>query len=400
MIIIRLFKKVMSIGNEYSWMKWVQIAFGIIALIITVAFFRNFGSMMMSGGIIGVILTLIIFVVLFGPTLLIMMGAAALIGVAIGGGVSAAKQRKSFKETAQTGSAELMVLEKLRIKSQVLDFLFILAVIGLIILGIAVASPLFDAFGEAGLYGYMIIAGILLVAFLIAKAPVKKRYNDAFRELVVTKGLESVFDNLDFRPNEALDEAVVKASALFPRYDVYRGNDYLVADYSGRHFSQSDIHLQEERKETYRDSDGDMHTRTIYVTVFKGRLMVFNYDAISNEPVAVYDRQGGKPKGADLIQTELDAFNKRFYIIAPNPEAALRILTPPVLEGIVLAANKLKFPLYISFREDKLYVALANGDSFEAADGDATLSEQRSKVTDEIKSMLDLVDNLYLKKQS
>ncbi len=101
--------------------------------------------------------------------------------------------------------------------------------------------------------------------------------------------------------------------------------------------------MQEEREKTYRDKDGKLETRTVYVNIFRGRLMVFDYDAISNEPVAVYDRHGGKPKSTETIQTELDAFNRKFYVVAPNPTAALRILTPPVLEGThhhqVLAGN-------------------------------------------------------------
>lgn len=127
--------------------------------------------------------------------------------------------------------------------------------------------------------------------------------------------------------------------------------------------------------------------------------MVFDYDAISDEPVAVYDRRGKRAKNSEAIQTELYAFNRQFSIAAPNPAAALRILTPPVLEGIVLARAKLGRPMYLSFKNDKLYIALANGDGFEAAGGDATLSEQRKRVANEITSMLSLLDTLYLKNE-
>lgn len=400
MKIIKNLKKLLGFESEYSWMKWLKMAFAIVAIIIAFAFLSNFGLFIMEGGIIGAIIGIVLFVVLFGPILLAMMGVATLISLLIGGTLSGVKQQKSLKETAQTGSAELMALEKLRMKSQTLDLVFILTAIGLVILGLFLAEALYDSLDEVGIYGYMILAAVVLIVFWVKKAPVKARYNNEFKEQVVIKGLESVLSNLFFRPKEKLDEALVKAAALFPGYDIYSGNDYLTADYNGHHFVQSDIHLQEMREETYRDDDGNIQTRTIYTTLFRGRLMVFDYDAISDEPVAIYDRDGGKPKSTENIQTELDAFNQKFYIVAKNPEAALRILTPPVQEGIVLASNKLKFPLHLSFREDKLFVALASGDSFEAGGGDATLSEQRRKVIDEIKAMLDLVDNLYLKKQS
>lgn len=395
---MKFIRKLLGFDSPNSWMKWLKMSVAAVAIIMAYAFWSNFGDFVMDGGIIGAILSLILFVLFFAPILFVMLGIASLIGIVIGGTKSGIKQHKSFKETAATGSTELMTVEKLRMKSQLLDFLFVLAVIGLIVLGFFAIEPLFDAFGEVGTYGYMILAGVVLVGFWLAKLPVKQRYSNAFKENVVKKGLESVFDNMDFRPKEKLDEALVKGTALFGHYDTYSGNDYLSADYHGHHFLQSDIHLQEEQEETYTDDKGNVRTRSVYVTIFRGRLMVFDYDAISKEPVQVNDRRGKKSKNREEIQTELDAFNRQFSIIAPSPADALRILTPPVLEGIVLTREKLGYPLYLSFREDKLYVAFASGDAFEAAGGDTTLSEQRKRVTDEIMTMLTLIDTLYLKK--
>ncbi len=400
-------KKALGFDSPYSWVKWLRMSFAAVALLITAAFLENFGSpaldMIMDGGIIhgiiGIIFLLVIFILLFGPTLAILLGAAALIGTLIGGTRSVQKQRQSLKETYATGSTELIALEKLRLKSQVLDVLLLITAVALVILGFFLGEDLYDAFGEAGFYSYWVVAAIILIGFWLAKVPVNLRYKNAFKEQVVAKGLQSVLDNVDFQPANKLDESIIQAAALFSHYDIYTGNDYLTADYHGRHFIQSDIHLQEEREETYEDDDGELQTRTVYVSVFRGRLMVFDYDAISNEPVAVYDRQGGRMKRSEATQTELDAFNRRFYISAPSPTAALRILTPPVLEGILLASDKLGYPLSLSFREDKLYVALSCGDMFEAAGGDATLSEQRRRVNEDVKAMLDLIDTLYLKAQ-
>ena len=394
---MRLIKKVLGFNSSYSWVKWLRMAFAVVALMIATAFWSNFGFIATDGDIIDMIIAIILFVVLFGPILAVMLGVAALIGTLVGGTLSGVKQRQSFRETAANGSESLMELEKLRMKSQGLDLLFIVTAGSLLTLGFVLLEDLYDTFGEEGFYGYASLAAILLTGFWLAKVPVNMRYKSAFKEQVVTKGLQSALDNMDFQPAAKLDESLIKASALFPRYDIYNGNDYLAADYHGNHFVQSDIHLQEEREETYRDNNDELQTRTIYITVFRGRLVVFDHNTISDEPVAVYDRHGGKPKNSDTIQTELDSFNQKFTVIAPSPTAALRILTPPVLEGIVLASGKLGCPLYLSFRGGKLYVALSCGDTFEAADGDVTLSEQRQRVTGEIKAMLDLVDTLYLK---
>jgi len=397
---MNLIKKILGFDSQYSWMKWLKISFAAVALIVTLFFWGNFGFLIIEGGLIGIIIGLVIFVVMFVPIAAIMLGISAIVG----GVLSGRKQYKSFKETAAEGSAEMMDLEKLRMKSQVLDFAFILTIPILIIVGYFLLSnildSMYDNFGENGIeaavYGYIILAVVILIVFWIKKAPVKARYKSAFKEGVVTKGLDSVFKNMDFRPKETLNEDIVKSAALFPNYDVYSGNDYLAAEYNGHRFVQSDINLQQRREERYWD-DGKLKTRIVYDTIFCGRFMVFDYDAISDEPVAVYDRQGSKAKDTETVKTELDAFNQRFYITAANPMDALRILTPQVLEGIVLASGKLGYPMYLSFREDKLFVALASGDAFEAAGGDTTIAEQRRRVTDDINAMLELIDTLYLK---
>lgn len=393
---MKLFKRLIW-NSEYSWLNWMKLGLLLGVLYVVTSFFSPFIGLILDGNIFGVIILVIIFGVLLGPLMLGILGVSAAVGLVVGGTSSGIKQHKSYKETVATGSPELLALEKLRIRAQLLQFLWVLCAIGLVGLWFVVAVPLWDAFGEASIYGYGICALIVLGIVWAMIAPVKRRYQETFKEAIVRTGLESVLQNLDFRPNETLDHAVVQSTELFSDYDHYSGNDYLEADYRGRHFIQSDIHLQKEKEETYFDQEGNLQTRTVYVTVFQGRLMIFDYDAISNEPVAVYDRGGKKPGSKVAIQTELDAFNQLFYISADDANAALRILTPQVLEGIVLTRNKIDCPLYLSFRNDKLYIAMMNGDSFEAAGGDVTLSEQRNRVTHDIEAMLALVETLYLK---
>lgn len=396
---MKLIKRILGFNSSYSWVKWLRMSFALCALIIVFLFWYNYSFIVLGGGIFGLILAVILFLIVGGPILLVMLGISLAVGSVIGIIISRRKQSQSLEEIIAAGSPELMEVENLRRKSQRLDLLFILTLAALIIPGMALVFPLSAAFGEFGPYVYLFLAAIVLIVFAVLKAPANQRYKRAFKEQIVTKELEAVLDHVNFRPEESLKESQVRESGLFPVYNLFSGNDYVEADYKGHHFIQSDIRLQQEKEETYLDDEGDIQTRTVYETIFCGRLMIFEYDAISNEPVAVYDRQGGRRKSNEAVQTELDSFNQKFYVIAPSPTAALRILTPPVLESIVLASGKLGHPLFLSFRGDKLYVALANGDSFEAAGGDVTLSEQRRRVTGEIRLLLELIDTLYLKRQ-
>jgi hypothetical protein len=390
----------MGFESPYSWTKWLRISFAVVALFIALSFWSNFGGMVTQSGIIGLIFGGIIFLILFAPTIAVMLGIATLIGFLIGGAKSGVRQSQSLRESSESGDDELLSLDKLRLKVQIMNVLFVVFIIAVLAGGVVFLFNAADMGIEVGQITVFIVGAIMLVliaVFWIAKAPMNRRYKEAFKEQVVVKGLESVLTNIDFRPSEKLDAAIVKGSQMFKYYNTYSGNDYLSAEYHGIRFTQSDVHLQEAEEETYTDDDGERHTRTKYTTIFHGTFMVFDYDAISNEPVLVLPR-GGKPKDSEIL-TELDAFNRKFSIVCTDAASAFRILTPPVLEGIVLVSDKLGYQLSLSSRDDKIYAAIANGDSFEAsARGDATLSEQRDRIAREIQTILDMIETLYLRK--
>jgi hypothetical protein len=397
--IMEFFKRILGFYSPYSWTKWIRIPFAAVALIIAAAFWMSFGGMLVGGGLIDLIFAVILFIIIFGPTLAVMIGISLVVGAVFGGIQSGKRQAQSLAESKATGDPEILALDQQRIKVQLVNTLFVVFIaVGFVgAFGVSYLLIQSDVTNEFVLYLPYIGAVILIGLFWLAKWPMNLRYKEAFRQQIVAKGLESVLQNMDFRPGERLDEKLVVASGLFPKYDTYSGNDFLAAEYKGIRFTQSDVHLAEDREETYTDKNGDFQTRVKSVTIFRGRVMVFDYDAISNEPVFV--RPKSQKPGQDSILTELDAFNQIFSVVSKDAASAFRILTPPVLEGILQARNKIGCPLALSFKDDKIYAALFNGDSFEAsAVGDATLSEQRKRVASEIESVLGMVETLYLKK--
>ncbi len=66
---MKLIKKMLGFDSPYSWVKWLRMAFAVVALIIAAAFWSNFSFMVMDGGIIGTIIALVLFVVILGPIL-------------------------------------------------------------------------------------------------------------------------------------------------------------------------------------------------------------------------------------------------------------------------------------------------------------------------------------------
>lgn len=368
-------RKILGWYSTYPHVRWMRSGALLITLVFAVIVLSKYADLGLFGFILSAILIAVVFAVVMGSSLLLEWVVNVI--------RRTRKQKINRQELQKIGSAEMLELDKLRIKVQRISRLF---VVGPVAYVVSIFFGSYHIVMENIVGGVASIIGghLILSAAWFAKWSAGSRYKIIFKDLVVRKGLESVLSNMEFDPNRTLDEKAVLDSQLFPKYDIYSGNDYLSATYGQTHFVQSDIHLVEERKERYRDDNGEWRTRIKYVTLFRGRLAVFDYDAISNEPVYVFDRRGNRSKKG-ATETELHAFNKKFVVSADSPTAALRILTPPVLEGIILASDKLKCPMYMSFINDKIYVALSNGDAFEAqAHGDTTLSEQLGFVRGEI----------------
>lgn len=407
---MKFIKKILGFNSPYSWTKWLRMGALGIAMLAVFSYFSTFLPLILDGDILGLFIWLIVFVIVLGPTFAVLLGVTLVIGAIIGAVQSGKKQSQSLKESAASGSAELLDLDKLRMKVQAMTLILglLIAVMVITCIVISFADSLSDSLtigGEAvNLLDFdledatpLFVFGFIVIIVLgLVRNKLNKQYKDSFKEQIVKTELESFLSDMEFAPEKKLDESIIKDSRLFS-YDVYFGNDYLSATYKDRRFVQSDIHLQEKHEEEYKDEDGDWHTRTTYTTVFRGRLMIFDYESVSKEPVYVYDKRMLRHAG-DGIQTELDSFNRKFTVRASDAVSAFRILTPPVLEGISLASDKLNCPISLSFLNGKIYIAVSNGDTFEATvKGDATLSEQRKRVRKEIQAVLDMVETIYLK---
>ena len=134
---MRLIRRILGFESPYSWMKWLRMAFVAVNLLVIRALFESL-SMLAGLGIFGVVLAIIIFTFAFGTLFIIMLGITALIGIIVGGMSSGIKNAKSLKESAATGSAELLELDKARIKSQTGNFLLTAYLIVGLILGFVI----------------------------------------------------------------------------------------------------------------------------------------------------------------------------------------------------------------------------------------------------------------------
>lgn len=371
-----MFRKMFALDSDSPLLKLSRVVIAFVALLPAMnalLFFEN------SPSFIGAVLAIIVYALVFG--------ALSLLTTAILGIVRARVQFRALAEADADGTGEL---ERKRIKAQTIGNIIKLLE-GLT--SIACAVAFISGAAMIGVVAVIVLAVIALI-YKVTIKPMVDDYKLSFKDAVVKPALEEFLSDLDYRPTESIPYPDILASRLFPAHTECSGNDLIKAKYRDLSFTQSNVTMLDER-EVMGDPENGGVTTTEKVVVFSGTLMMMDFDAFSDEPVAVR-RRSGKPGKNDIL-TESDAFNKLFRIDAKDAVSALRILTPPVLEGFINASEKLKCPLEAAFRNDKLYITLANGDTLEANEtGTRTINEQRKRIKTEMQDILSVVDNIYI----
>lgn len=371
-----MFRKMFALDSDSPLLKLSRVVIAFVALLPAMnalLFFDN------SPSFIGAALAIIVYALVFG--------ALSLLTTAILGIVRARLQFRALAEADADGTGEL---ERKRIKAQTIGNIIKLLE-GLT--SIACAVAFISGAAMIGVVAVIVLAVIALI-YKVTIKPMVDDYKLSFKDAVVKPALEEFLSDLDYRPTESIPYPDILASRLFPAHTECSGNDLIKAKYRDLSFTQSNVTMLDER-EVMGDPENGGVTTTEKVVVFSGTMMMMDFDAFSDEPVAVR-RRSGKPGKNDIL-TESDAFNKLFRIDAKDAVSALRILTPPVLEGFINASEKLKCPLEAAFRNDKLYITLANGDTLEANEtGTRTINEQRERIKTEMQDILSVVDNIYI----
>lgn len=371
-----MFRKMFALDSDSPLLKLSRVVIAFVALLPAMnalLFFDN------SPSFIGAVLAIIVYALVFG--------ALSLLTTAILGIVRARVQFRALAEADADGTGEL---ERKRIKAQTIGNIIKLLE-GLTSIACAVAF-----ISGAAMIGVAAVIALAVIALIynVTIKPMVDDYKLSFKDAVVKPALEEFLSDLDYRPTESIPYPDILASRLFPAHTECSGNDLIKAKYRDLSFTQSNVTMLDER-EVMGDPENGGVTTTEKVVVFSGTLMMMDFDAFSDEPVAVR-RRSGKPGKNDIL-TESDAFNKLFRIDAKDAVSALRILTPPVLAGFINASEKLKCPLEAAFRNDKLYITLANGDTLEANEtGTRTINEQRERIKTEMQDILSVVDNIYI----
>lgn len=246
---------------------------------------------------------------------------------------------------------------------------------------------------------FVFVISIIVIQFATRKEA--EAYRKAYKAYFVEQNLKSIFTDVNYNHSVGLDPNILRATGMINTGDRYHSNDLTTARYRDVLFTQADAHIEEE----HRDSDGD----TTYVTIFRGRFMIFEFPKKFNFKLELVGRHfyayrvpGKNPttgRKMTKINTESDEFNKTFKILGEDGFEAYYLLDPAIMVKIQDIAAHYKNSLLLGFIDNKLLIALNDGkDSFEPPKASQPIDEQAEtqKVNEGIKVITDFVDNLNL----
>lgn len=289
---------------------------------------------------------------------------------------------------------EYQELEQMRIKLRNLHItLNIISIIIILFIIFIFKLPVFIIFG---------LVVCLLIKTLIISGP-EKKYSLKYKDFFVKQSLSSIFTNLNYEPEKGIGRELISSTNMMYMGDRYSSNDLISGQYKDTAFVQADVHIEEEHH--YTDSDG--HTHTEYVTIFRGRWMLFEFNKIFKANLQVSQKGFGNNKIGNFfsknklqkVELESQEFNKRFSVYAVEPIDAFYVLTPKMMERIINLDEKNSGKILLCFVNNCLHVGLYdNKDSFEHGSVFKKINpeKERTNISSDIEKITMFIDELEL----
>lgn len=231
----------------------------------------------------------------------------------------------------------------------------------------------------------------------------------AFKEIVVPQIIKFFDPSLEFHPDRMVPSKLYDLSGLFAQeWDDYDGEDFVSGFYKGVEVMFSELKTEYETEST--DDEGNT-TRTTH-TIFDGVFFVadfhkdFKYRTYVLPDVA--EKYFGKLLGGffqkcnvfqsgKLIKLENVEFEKEFAVYADDPVEARYILSPLLMESLLVLRKRFACPLQIAFVDSCMFIAISTKEDFfelsSLKNFDITVAEH---CKNELEMFLKIVEELNL----
>ena len=245
---------------------------------------------------------------------------------------------------------------------------------------------------------FMIIGGIPLLKGSSAISKANSQVKDKLSQSLIPQVLSGVFDGVQYDPNGRISDEVIHGTHMFFPFHFtdIDGSDLIRARYRGVNIELSDITLTEVSEYTETDDDGNTETRTHTSVRFTGQWLICDFHKELSAELCVFESDR-RMRPRNLVETENDAFNKKYGVSCSSAHDAFYVLTPHMMEHIMTMDERAGGNTYLRFLKDgKVHVAVNSGrNHFEPGNlKDAELDALRHRFREEVQYVVDLIDAL------
>lgn len=275
--------------------------------------------------------------------------------------------------------------------------------LGLIGAGFAAGAkpPLFIA------AGVWFVVGIIL--YQVRAASIARQFKKDYKLAVVPRLLKSIDPQLAFDPERGLSSGSFVGSELFTqRPDRYRSEDLIHGKYGKTYLQLAEVHAED--RQTTTDSKG--RTKTRYVTIFKGLLLVADFHkhfsgrtfVLPDTAEKLFGRFGrhfqklGGRRETDLVHLEDPEFERMFAVYSTDEIECRYILSTSLMHRLMEMRERFDKGVRVGFKESNIVLAVPHTEAFlEPSTGRAATDEsQVGSMLRQLRYFLDTVEELNL----
>ncbi|MBR6999162.1 MAG: DUF3137 domain-containing protein [Lachnospiraceae bacterium] len=276
--------------------------------------------------------------------------------------------------------------------------LTILGIAGLFVVGII------TMFYQAAHFGNPAIAFIffvLAVVFLLLSTKRIKRFKQMYKEIVVDKAADGLFDRYFYEPEVGFTFDEIQKTGIMSMGNRFKSEDTVRGTYKDVPFRRSDIYIAQ------HTSNGKSSHTTIYI---QGTWICFDYNKSFNADLQILskDFSFSNKKSSRLftraaerrhaIQTESEEFNQLFTCTCQDESEAFYLLTPRLMQMLILLKTEIGKPFMLGFIDNNLhFVISSHEDHMEPSIfGDCNLAVEVEQVRRELMIIRNVIDSLAM----
>jgi predicted membrane channel-forming protein YqfA (hemolysin III family) len=304
---------------------------------------------------------------------------------------------------------KLASLEAERQECRRLSAIYLVVLFGPLAIGVLAAIVVREDTKLIFIIGSAVWFVIGLILYAVKAGEAKSRYLVAYKETVVPRLLALIDPGLRHESMAGLSESVFLGTELFTTHPDRYSSEDLIEGTVGKTFLQL-AEVDAEKRHTSTDSKGN--TKTTYVTIFKGLLVIADFHKHFQGRTFVFpdtaenlfgnfgrffQKLGGR-RETGLIRLEDPEFEDAFAVYSTDEIEARYILSTSMMQRLLRLQERFGVNFRIAFKESCVALAIPNRGSFlEPKLGvPATDPEQIRGFLVELDHVLGLVEELDL----